>query len=217
MPSCQTFDYKVIFSRARRSLSISVSDDGGVTVRCPSGSSPRRIESFVRSKSDWVNKHLSAINSRNDAFAEIRSGSKILIGGQPLVFVTGTKNSVSDGLVSVKNISCLKDTLINEFGDKFIARFYEISEKLGLKSHSVGFRAYKARWGCCDIACNILFNYKVLMLPPELQEYIIVHELCHTAVHNHSRAFKALLRCCLPDFRSRERELKDFSFLCRMY
>ena len=198
-------------------MSISVSDDGKVTVRCPYGLSDLKIKNFVRSKSGWVAKHLEQINRRNDRFAEIREGKKILIGGQPFGFVIGRCNKVENCVVCVKNFSCLKSTVVGAFGEKFLLTFKELSSKFHLDFLSVGFRDYKARWGCCDARGNIIFNYKILMLPEHLQQYIIVHELCHTRVHNHSAEFKALLCSFMPDFRHREAQLKDFSFITRMY
>ena len=198
-------------------MSIIVGDDGDVTVRCPSGTSAASIEKFVCSKQNWIIKHLASVKARNSRFEDVRSYKKILVGGQLLNLEVGKPNIIKDGVVCVTKMSSLKKLLVDRFGEVFLARFYYFSSGLALDSRSVSFRAYRSRWGCCDSANNIVFNYKILMLPSELQDYIIVHELCHTKAHNHSANFKRLLFRAMPDFRLRELELKNYSFICRMY
>ena len=64
--------------------------------------------------------------------------------------------------------------------------------KLFIKNH-------KSRWGSCSSRGNLNFNYKIVLLPPEVADYIIVHELCHLKEFNHSPKFWALVAQTLPN------------------
>jgi predicted metal-dependent hydrolase len=60
-------------------------------------------------------------------------------------------------------------------------------------------KRHRSRWGSCSERGNLNFNYKILFLPPALQDYIIVHELCHLREFNHSPAFWSLVAQTLPE------------------
>lgn len=65
-----------------------------------------------------------------------------------------------------------------------------------------------SRWGSCSRRGNLNFNYRILFLPPELVDYVIVHEVCHLREMNHSRAFWALVAQTIPDFAVRKHALR---------
>lgn len=72
----------------------------------------------------------------------------------------------------------------------------------------VFIKSLKSRWGSCSSAGNLNFNYLIVFLPPAVQDYLIVHELCHLREFNHSPAFWALVAQAVPDYRTRRRELR---------
>jgi len=83
-------------------------------------------------------------------------------------------------------------------------RFY------GFKIGSVAIRNQKTRWGSCSGKGNLNFNYKVMFLPKEFADYIIVHEICHIKEMNHSIDFWNLVGISIPDYRRIRRELKKY-------
>lgn len=72
----------------------------------------------------------------------------------------------------------------------------------------VAIRNTRSRWGSCSSKKNLNFNYRILFLPPELQDYLIVHELCHLQEMNHAAGFWALVAEQVPDYKQRVAELR---------
>ncbi len=80
--------------------------------------------------------------------------------------------------------------------------FYKFSYKdVRIKNHS-------SRWGSCSSKANLNFNYKIVDLPQELADYIVVHELCHLKEMNHAKKFWDLVGQALPDYKERRALLK---------
>lgn len=72
----------------------------------------------------------------------------------------------------------------------------------------VAIRNQKSRWGSCSKKGNLNFNYRIVLLPAHLADYVIVHELCHIGEFNHSRKFWVLVAQAAPDWRRHRAELK---------
>lgn len=85
----------------------------------------------------------------------------------------------------------------------------QISERLGLICTGVSIRAQKTRWGSCSSNGRINLNRNLLFLPAELVEYLLVHELCHLREPNHSPRYWQQVENVLPDYRQRDRALRD--------
>lgn len=210
------FEYSVIYSR-RRSISVTISSDNTVTVRCPKHTDVQRIEKFLSEKSDWINKHLQNNAAKLEENSDIINGKAVLVGGERRTLVIGERSEITAEAVQIKSVKHLKNLLVGTFGGQFFAKVKEISDAIGLTPNGVSFRDYKSRWGCCNAKNQIVFNYKMLMLPEKVQIYVIIHELCHIKQHNHSAAFYALVRRFMPDYKEAERELKNYDFITRLY
>lgn len=80
--------------------------------------------------------------------------------------------------------------------------------RLGLTFNSITVRRQKTRWGSCSKKGNLNFNYKIIFLPEALQDYLVVHELCHLKEFNHGKGFWNLVASVMPDFKERKGQLK---------
>lgn len=83
--------------------------------------------------------------------------------------------------------------------------------KSGYLYNKISVKNQKTCWGSCSKKANLNFNYKTLFLPENIQDYIVVHELCHLKELNHSRKFWKLLLDILPEYQESKRKLKRYS------
>ena len=87
-------------------------------------------------------------------------------------------------------------------------RLAHFNQSYGHKVGKVFIKNHKTRWGSCSQKGNLNFNYKLVFLPAEIADYIIVHELCHIAQFNHSPAFWALVERAVPHHKQLRRDLR---------
>jgi predicted metal-dependent hydrolase len=73
---------------------------------------------------------------------------------------------------------------------------------------SVAIKSQKTRWGSCSRRGNLNFNWRLLLAPPAILDYVVIHELCHLQEHNHAAAFWALVERACPDYRDHRRWLR---------
>lgn len=95
-------------------------------------------------------------------------------------------------------------------GRMLAARLDELAARHGFEYGRVSVRRQKTRWGSCSAKHNISLNLKLAALPQELIDYVIIHELVHTRVKNHSQEFWSELTRHIPDGRQRSRELRKY-------
>ena len=88
------------------------------------------------------------------------------------------------------------------------SRLVYFNEHYGLTYNRVAIRNQRRCWGSCTSLGNLNFSYKLLFLPAELRDYIIVHELCHLAELNHSPHFWALVAERVPEYQEHKKSLK---------
>ncbi len=83
--------------------------------------------------------------------------------------------------------------------------------RMGVTYGRITIREQKTRWGSCSAAGNLNFNWKLMLVPPKLLDYVVVHELAHRREMNHSARFWAIVGQELPDYRERRAQLKKIS------
>jgi len=106
---------------------------------------------------------------------------------------------------------------------KFVESWYRTAAKAILEKRTAFFaeqmqvmpkeiliKTQRRRWGSCDRFNNIRYNWKIIMAPIELVDYLVVHELAHIKEKNHSPAFWRVVESAMPDYKVRRAALKDF-------
>lgn len=167
--------YQVIRS-SRRTISVQISADGTVIVRCPRRMGGEAVRAFVESKTDWIRKHLDEQVAR-----------------PKLPALTGEELR----------------TLAREAARVLPERTAYFAPLVGVTYGRITIRAQHTRWGSCSGQGNLNFNCLLMLVPPEVADYVVVHELCHRKEMNHSAAFWAEVGRVLPDYRERRKWLKE--------
>lgn len=171
--------YQIIRS-SRKTMSLEIKADGSVVVRAPLRLSEAKIQKFVEEKQEWILKNLEKIQKR-DAQKE-----------------------------NVQKLSTLeRQHLQNKACVVIPRRVAYYAEKLGVSYGKITLRQQKTRWGSCAANGNLNFNWLLILAPPEVLDYVVVHELCHRREMNHSQAFWKEVEKILPDYRERQKWLKD--------
>lgn len=84
------------------------------------------------------------------------------------------------------------------------SRVAELAERFGFRYGGITIRAARTKWGCCTGRNNLSLSLFLMILPPHLRDFVLLHELCHTVHHDHSARFHDLLNRCVG---GREKEL----------
>lgn len=100
-------------------------------------------------------------------------------------------------------------TLAEKSAEILPERVAYFAEQIGVSYGRITIRSQKTRWGSCSAKGNLNFNCLLMLCPPEVQDYVVIHELCHRKHLNHSADFWAEVEQHCPDYRIRRKWLKD--------
>lgn len=91
----------------------------------------------------------------------------------------------------------------------FAARVRTFGAQMGISVNRIAIRCQKSRWGSCSSAGNLNFNLLLMLAPPFVRDYVVVHELCHRREMNHSPRFWSLVAQVLPEYQTAVQWLRD--------
>jgi len=212
-------DFNVIRSR-RKTIAVEITKEGGVLVRAPLKLARREVLAFVKQNRAWIARKLAQARVRQ----EERTPRRFLEGENfPFLGEQHRLRYVAGGeyLRKLNGEFLLGADLSSRAGDLFRtwyrARAREILEdrvahfalRMGLTCRSVRITDAKERWGSCNAAGSLNFAWRLVMAPPPVIDYVIVHELAHLVEMNHSRRFWERLGRILPDYAKRRRWLRE--------
>ena len=214
--------------RQRRCLSISVHPDRRVTVLAPAGCSLADVLARVQQRAVWITRQRVYFEQFHPLPHEKRyvSGETHLYLGRQYrlkihsaaaesVKLTGCYLHVATAhchdALQVKRL--LDDWYRNHAKDIFHARLMQCLDdapSLCMPPPALSIRRMSRRWGSCTKAGNILLNLELVKTPLYCIEYVIMHELCHLRIHNHSPGYYRLLSRCMPDWEKRKTRLDSY-------
>lgn len=205
-------EIKVTLSKRSRYIRLSVRPFRGLEVSAPKYAHASDIERVIDKKSDWIRKQLSKIKTIQDNRTIFDLNTNFETKHHRLVLdpsVTGKISSrIKDGLIKVKypeavNVkeesvqkeirTAIEKALRIEANEYIPHRVKGIANKHGLRYKNVVLKNITTRWGSCSSRNNLNFNIHIMRLPGDMIDYIILHELAHTVVKNHSPKFWSLL------------------------
>lgn len=201
--------------RARRYI-LRVRPDGTLRVTVPRGGSRREAEAFVRKHTDWIERERRRVRS-DHAPVQWHAGSRILYRGTPATIAVdrspeGYAISYADRVVPVASVEDIRAAVEWDLREvaraELIPRLHELAEAHGLRLGRVSIRNQRSRWGSCARNGNIALNFRLVQMPAEVSDYVLVHELMHIRQQNHSRRFWKLVAAACPRYRECERWLR---------
>lgn len=220
------FEAAIKFSPRRKTLTIRVAG-GQVLVQAPAYFSRREIENFLHHKSTWIQEKVTQQTAQLQARQRHwRSGQYLPLLGTDvcLRIEPAARNQVSlDGdnlLVRTQSRSTAeamecgvqaqvqrwyKQCAVSEFAER-LEHWQKIT---GITASGHRVKTYKARWGSCNHRAELSFNWKLVMAPPAVIDYVVVHELCHIIHFNHSPAYWRLVESYQPDYQIHKQWLRD--------
>jgi len=227
-----TINFSVIRSTDRRkSISIFVDPYYGVYLRAPVKFSKEKIMSLLRRKAAWIiqkQKIIKAAHLQNPP-KEFVSGETFFYRGRQCRLKVENRCRRKDAGVKLKNSQFLlaivsdthnprtvKRTLTAWYKDKaevFLSdRVRHYSEKSNFEKSKVIIANQTKRWGSCSHRGELRFNWRIVMAPKTLIDYVVVHELCHLKHKNHSDAFWKEVGTILPNYETLRARLKKEGF-----
>ena len=167
----------------RKTIEIQICSDGHIRVRLPRQMTDAEIGDFLRKKSKWIEKHLGIVKKELEGRAKEEPVQKL----------------------SLEDLQKLADQALNVIPEK--VRYY--AEKIGVDYGRITIRNQKTRWGSCSTKGNLNFNCLLMLAPEEVQNYVVIHELCHRKEMNHSSDFWAEVEAIMPDYKKYRKWLKE--------
>ncbi|MGL5246096.1 MAG: M48 family metallopeptidase [Mycoplasmoidaceae bacterium] len=123
-------------------------------------------------------------------------------------------NSIYMNIKSINDKELVLRRLFKKKSEEYLKnRLEEISNATKIKYNSVNFKWMTAKWGYCDNKNNIVISTKTIILDKIMIDYILVHELCHTVEHNHSKNFWLLVSKIMPDYKEIIKKIKSINLI----
>lgn len=215
-----------IIYRKRKTMSLEIKRDGIINVIAPNGLDKTFIVDKVKNKSDWIIKKLDEIEvlNNNRYIRSYESGDIFLYLGNEYILevlvdksTIGTSVSLENNKLIVRSNSNNKDViqraLKNWYTDETLGIVKERINYYNLFFEdtvtSIKIKDQKSRWASCTYKNEILFNLRCSMMPIQIVDYIVVHEMCHMEHRNHSKDFYLAVERILPDYKERVKWLKN--------
>lgn len=211
----EIINYSVIYKN-KKNISVKINGNKEICVYAPIGISYDYIEELLKSKENWIIKNIKKvdINNLNDGTYIIYRGRKFLKIVEESIIEEIVKK---DDLIIIRSRSTdilyVNDLIsrwyLKNANNVILNRVNTLSSKYNMLPSKVLIRNQKSRWGSCNSRREIRLNWRLVLMPDDVMDYIIIHELCHLKHLNHSNSFWSLVHKLDPDFQVSKEWLKE--------
>ncbi len=225
-------DVSYVFKRVprRRHVHILVNDEGTLEVRAPWRFSLQKAREALRENAEWVLGALDTARERRAGRPRLVTGARLPLLDESLrldvrpqartdmfesarrsrgcVERRGTALRVRAAAPGDDELRALIELWYRgQAVTHFAGRIEHYAPRLGVRPSKLTVRGQRSRWGSCSRRGAISLNWRLMMAPGALVDYVVVHELCHLRHMNHSPQFWAMVAGIIPDYRHRRRRL----------
>lgn len=216
-------------SQRAKSLNITIKPFSGVRVSVPASISFEKAKEATKQRIEWIKSHLSKMQKAEDLFTVFKLDTKFQTRTHHLqlrvseneILKSTVRNNLID--VSIPQSNAVEDAEVQNEIRRAIERAWRKEAKEYLPKrvsdlanihkfefNKVSVKNSKTRWGSCSFDNSINLSLHLMRLPDYLVDYVILHELVHTKIKNHSRDFWQLLDLVSGNAKKLDREVKEY-------
>ncbi len=173
-----------IIRSARKTIGLEVGLSGKVVLRAPKRAPYRMLQSFLEERKEWIIE-------KHQLMEQIRREE--------------TQREPKDYELDSEK----KNAYRCQAGKILAVRAAYYAEQMGVDYGCITVKETKTRWGSCSAKGNLNFHWKLILMPQEILDYVVVHELAHRKEMNHSERFWKIVESILPDYRERRKWLRE--------
>lgn len=220
----QTVLYTLKRSTKAKHVRLEVRSETGLIVVVPRYYKTDQILDLLKKKRHWILSKLAMFDHARlpTANKKLKSGDTIAYLGQTLEVVTRQSHRNADSvklewnklIVTVRSENCRLPLVVEQWfrtqaKGLISEKVDKLSTHLGVRYNRLIIRGQKTRWGSCSQKGNLSFNWKLIMAPETVIDYVIIHELAHLKEMNHSKKFWQLVAQHCPRWREHKKWLND--------
>ncbi|MGL5716606.1 MAG: M48 family metallopeptidase [Paraclostridium sp.] len=217
----KNIEYLLEKSKRKKTISLYIERDGNLKLIAPVDITVEEIERVIHEKARWI------ISNQLD-WQEMNKNKKErqIVDGEGFFYLGKSyKLKLADDLevdmklyrgrlyLNAKKIKKSGEIFKNFYREKAKLKFTErvdyYKKMMGVEPQEIKIINLQSRWGSCTEDAKLIFNWKIIMAPLDIIDYVVVHELAHIKFKNHSSEFWNLVDKVLPDFQKKKDWLKE--------
>ena len=210
--SVNGIDYTLVRNRGQRNLRIHLDPKGHVIVSAPYHLSQNRIDDFVLSSAEWIEKHTDKVASHSFDTGDFvpylgkKMGLLVITGKMPRYDIIDDKIIVTVKKQTIENVKKeIKNLYVETVGKYMETKVPFWCDELGIKIPQFGVNRSKGKWGVCYPQEKRLYlSYMCATLPEDLIDMTVLHECCHLVYSGHGKDFWNLMKSHMPDLEQRK-------------
>ncbi|MHB1567021.1 MAG: M48 family metallopeptidase [Acidiferrobacter sp.] len=210
--------YALVRSSRRRTLCLQITPAGELRVLAPAAASRPDIDAFVQAHASWIHRTRARLDRARPPDLWSRRILPYLDEQLPLVLELGGTGRHAQRRGAVLTVQAPDETAGRQVVEHWyraqarrhsIARILHFAPQVGRSPTALRVAGQKTRWGSCSARGLISLNWRLMLAPAGLFDYVIVHELCHLLAAHHQPSFWHEVRRVMPDYESRRQQLRD--------
>lgn len=223
--------YSLVRRARQKHIRLRITREGSLTVSAPLSASAERIAEVLQTKGTWILKHLEAAKQRledhdpletvlflGERFDVIRKRDERFVRGSVRADPRRRNVTVRAPHPSADEVRRLLAMWLRREAKKRLSqRLEELARHMSVATCRLYLRNQRTRWGSSSSLGTISINWRIIMAPAEVQDYLLIHELCHQKHRNHTQRFWREVEHWCPDYRAHDGWLRDHAVLLALF